>query len=40
VKTAEQMRENLAVLDAGPMSEDELARMRRIGDHVHGRKRP
>lgn len=38
-KTAGQMRENLAVLDAGPMTEDELARMRRIGDHVHGPKR-
>ena len=24
----------------GPMSEDELARMRRIGDRVYGRKRP
>jgi hypothetical protein len=38
-RTLEQMRENLAVFDSGPMSEDELARMRRIGDHVHGRKR-
>jgi len=38
-KTLEQMRENLAVFDAGQMSEDELARMRRIGDHVHGPKR-
>jgi predicted aldo/keto reductase-like oxidoreductase len=38
VKTAEQMRENLAVLDGGPMSGDELARMHRIGDFVHGRK--
>ncbi len=39
VKTIEQMRENLGLLDAGPMSEDELARMRRIGDHVHGKPR-
>jgi aryl-alcohol dehydrogenase-like predicted oxidoreductase len=38
-KTVEQMRENLALLDAGPMSEAELARMRGIGDHVCGRKR-
>ena len=38
-KTAEQMHENLAVLDGGPMSEDELVRMRRIGDHVHGKPR-
>jgi aryl-alcohol dehydrogenase-like predicted oxidoreductase len=35
-KTLEQMRDNLRTLDAGPMSEDELARMRRIGDFVHG----
>ncbi|MHB8054165.1 MAG: aldo/keto reductase [Candidatus Aminicenantales bacterium] len=35
-RTIEQMRENLSVLDRGPMSEEELARMRRIGDHVHG----
>jgi predicted aldo/keto reductase-like oxidoreductase len=38
-KTAEQMRENLAVLDAGPMSKAELERMRRIGDFVHGPSR-
>ncbi len=38
-KTVEQMRENLEILDAGPMSEEELIRMRRIGDHVYGRKR-
>jgi hypothetical protein len=29
----------MAGLDAGPMSDAELARMRRIGDHVHGPKR-
>ena len=33
------MRENLSVIDAGSMSEDELARMRRIGDYVHGPRR-
>jgi len=38
-KSIEQMRGNLSVLDAGPMSEDELARMRRIGDHVYGKPR-
>ena len=38
-RTADEMRENLAVLDAGPMSEAELERMRRIGDFVHGEKR-
>lgn len=31
----EQMREALAALDRGPMSEEELAWMRRIGDHIH-----
>ena len=30
-----QMRENLAVLDAGPLSVEEMARMCRIGDHIH-----
>ncbi len=36
-RTVEQMRENLAVLDEGPMTDEELARMRRIGDHLYGR---
>jgi aryl-alcohol dehydrogenase-like predicted oxidoreductase len=36
-KTVAQMRENLKVLEAGPMNEAELARMRRIGDYVHSR---
>ena len=38
-KTVEEMRENLAVLDGGPMTGAEIERMRRIGDFVHGRKR-
>lgn len=33
---AEQIKENLAVLDMGPMGEEELAWMRRVGDHIHG----
>ncbi len=37
-KTVEQMRQNLAVLEQGPMTEDELVRMRRIGDHIYGRQ--
>ena len=37
-KTLEQMRENLKTLDLGPLGEDELSRMRRIGDFVHGVK--
>src|SRR4030042_4387038 len=34
-KNREQMREALKALDLGPLSEEELARTRRIGDHVH-----
>jgi aryl-alcohol dehydrogenase-like predicted oxidoreductase len=34
-KNREQMREALKALDLGPLSEEELARIRRIGDHVH-----
>jgi len=35
-RSVDMMRENLAALDRGPMSEEELSRMRRIGDFVHG----
>ena len=38
-KTAEEMRENLALLETGPMTGAETERMRRIGDFVHRRKR-
>jgi aryl-alcohol dehydrogenase-like predicted oxidoreductase len=34
--SAEQMDEALTALDLGPLSEDELARARRVGDLVHG----
>ena len=37
-KTHAQMQENLDVLERGPMSGGELKRMRRIGDHIYGRK--
>lgn len=37
-KNMEQMRQNLAVLDQGPMTAEELERMRKIGDYVHGKK--
>ncbi|NIM10992.1 MAG: hypothetical protein GTO45_03310 [Candidatus Aminicenantes bacterium] len=37
-KTLEQMRENLSVLEQGPMTEEELNRMRKIGDYVYGKK--
>jgi predicted aldo/keto reductase-like oxidoreductase len=38
VKNQDQMRENLKVLDSGPMSAGEQERMRRLGDFVHGRR--
>ena len=31
----EQLKEDLEALELGPMSEEELDRMRRIGDHVY-----
>lgn len=37
-RSTQEMRENLTVLDRGPMDEVELARMRRIGDHIYGKK--
>ncbi len=38
-KTLRQMQENLSVLDHGPLNEEEMARMRRIGDHIYGKER-
>jgi predicted aldo/keto reductase-like oxidoreductase len=38
-RTVGQMRQNLQILEQGPMAGDELARMRRIGDHLYGRRR-
>lgn len=38
-KNREQMRENLRVLELGPLDEDEMTRMRMIGDFVYGKKR-
>jgi len=34
------MQEAIRALDAGPLTPDEMARMRRIGDHVYGRYQP
>lgn len=34
--TAEQMEENLTAIDRGPLDDDEMARIRRIGQHVYG----
>jgi hypothetical protein len=36
-RNLEQMRDNLKTLDLGPMSEDELNRVRKIGDYIHGK---
>jgi aryl-alcohol dehydrogenase-like predicted oxidoreductase len=38
-RNAAEMRENLTVLDKGPLSDDEMARLRRIGDHIYGKPR-
>lgn len=35
-----EMQEAIRALDAGPLTPEEQARMRRIGDHVYGRYRP
>lgn len=38
-RTHEMMRENLETLESGPLNEEEMARIRRIGDHVYGKPR-
>ena len=38
-RTLEMMRENMGTLDSGPLSPEEMARIRRIGDHVYGKPR-
>jgi predicted aldo/keto reductase-like oxidoreductase len=35
--TAERMEDNFKALDAGPLDENEMARVRRIGNHIYGR---
>ena len=35
--SAVQMEENLKALDAGPLDEEEMARIRRIGKHIYGK---
>jgi predicted aldo/keto reductase-like oxidoreductase len=37
-RTVDQMRQNLSVLEQDPMTDAELARMRRIGDYIYGRR--
>ena len=36
-KNEEQMRDNFAALDSGPLDEEEMARVRRIGQHIYGK---
>jgi aryl-alcohol dehydrogenase-like predicted oxidoreductase len=38
-RNLEMMRENLETLNLGPLSVDEMARIRRIGDFIYGKKR-
>lgn len=38
-RTEKMMKENLETLDSGPLTEEEMARIRRIGDHVYGKPR-
>jgi predicted aldo/keto reductase-like oxidoreductase len=35
--TAAQMEDNLKALEAGPLDEEEMARVRRIGKHIYGK---
>jgi predicted aldo/keto reductase-like oxidoreductase len=37
-RTTDQMMQNLRILEQGPMTEEELGRVRRIGDHIYGRR--
>jgi predicted aldo/keto reductase-like oxidoreductase len=38
-RSLDQMRQNLTALDGGPLGAGELARLRRIGDHLYGKPR-
>jgi len=38
-RSQEMLQENLATLDLGPLTENEMARIRRIGDYIYGKKR-
>ena len=38
-RNLEMMRENLETLDLGPLTPEEMERIRRIGDHVYGKSR-
>ena len=36
-KTAAQMEANLRALELGPLDDEEMARVRRIGKHIYGK---
>lgn len=38
-RSTEMMRENLKTLESGPLSKEEMRRIRRIGDHMYGKPR-
>jgi aryl-alcohol dehydrogenase-like predicted oxidoreductase len=38
-RNLEMMRENLGLLEQGPLSPDEMERIRKIGDHIYGKPR-
>lgn len=38
-RTLEMMRENLETLDSGPLTPEEMDRIRKIGDHMYGKPR-
>ena len=38
-RSLSEMRDNLRALDLGPLDEEEMARLRRIGDHIYGKPR-
>jgi aryl-alcohol dehydrogenase-like predicted oxidoreductase len=38
-RTVEEMPQNLTVLDSAPLDDDQMSRIRRIGDHLYGKPR-
>jgi aryl-alcohol dehydrogenase-like predicted oxidoreductase len=38
-RNLEMLRENLETLNLGPLNEDEMERVRKIGDYIYGKKR-
>jgi predicted aldo/keto reductase-like oxidoreductase len=37
--TLDEMRQNLTTLDLGPLDDEQMARVRRIGEHIYGKPR-